>query len=180
MWRGLLAIGLVLVLAMRAQAGDTPPPQNPQFLPLVVDPKPTPTNTATATVTRTNTPTATNTATATNTPTLPPPSFNNCQLDPTTAGDYPVSITAIEKGQETVTLKNVSNVPIDLTNWTMCSVLANQQHPIFGVLQPGQSITFPGPPANIWNNAEDDDGALYNNQGQLVSFFDDGVDVNEP
>lgn len=65
MLRGLVAIGLVLVLVWHAQAGEAPPPQNPQFLPLVVDPKPTNTPTATATATATPTQTAT--------PTTPPP-----------------------------------------------------------------------------------------------------------
>lgn len=27
---------------------------------------------------------------------------------------------------------------------------------------------------NMWNNSDDDDGALYNCSGQQVSYFDDG------
>ncbi len=103
---------------------------------------------------------------------LPPPSFNNCQEDPNAdiAPHYPVQITAIDKGAEKVTLKNVSPDPIDLTGWRMCSIRGNQQHPIEGVLAPGEERTFDGTVGNIWNNSEKDDGALYNAEGQLVSY----------
>lgn len=106
---------------------------------------------------------------------LPPPSFNNCQEDPNkdAAPDYPVQITGIDKGAETVTLKNVSPDPIDLTGWRMCSIRGNQQHPIGGGLAAGEERTFPGPAGNIWNNSDSDDGALYNPNGQLVSYWED-------
>jgi hypothetical protein len=35
----------------------------------------------------------------------------------------------------------------------------------------GASQTFSGPAGNIWNNSAEDDGALYNPNGQLVSYF---------
>jgi len=106
---------------------------------------------------------------------LPAPSFNNCQADPNAdaAPNYPVQITAIDKATETVTLKNVSPDPIDLTGWHMCSIKGNQEHPIGGTLAPGQEQTFPGPTGNIWSNSERDDGALYNPNGQLVSYWKD-------
>jgi hypothetical protein len=106
-------------------------------------------------------------------PPLPAPSFNACQEDKTVAPNYPVQIVSIDKGQETVTLKNVSPEPVDLTGWRMCSIKGNQEHPIFGVLAPGQSETFRGPPGTIWNNSECDPGALYNAQGQLVAYHAD-------
>jgi hypothetical protein len=129
----------------------------------------TPTNTATATATRT----PTNTPTLTNTPQLPPPSYNNCQADPNAgaAPNYPIQITNINKVAETVTLLNKSTSAIDLTNWNMCSITGNQHHPISGVINPGQRITFPGPAGSIWNNSSPDPGALYNPAGQLVSYF---------
>jgi hypothetical protein len=106
---------------------------------------------------------------------LPPPSFNNCQADPNAdaAPHYPVQITRIDKGAEIVWLKNVSPDPVDLTGWRMCSIRGNQEHPIGGMLAPGEERAFPGPGGNIWNNSEPDDGALYNPNGQLVSYWRD-------
>ncbi|HWQ12401.1 MAG TPA: lamin tail domain-containing protein [Roseiflexaceae bacterium] len=103
---------------------------------------------------------------------LPPPSFNGCREDPRApdAPNYPVQIADINDGAETVTLRNISPDPVDLSGWRMCSIRGNQEHPIGGVLAPGESRTFPGPEGNIWNNSEPDDGALYNPQGQLVSY----------
>ncbi len=107
-------------------------------------------------------------------PQPPAPSYNNCQADPNRdqAPHYPVKITAINDQAEMVTLQNVSPEPVSLDGWRMCSIRGNQQHPIGGVLAPGESQTFSGPAANIWSNSEDDDGALYNPQGQLISYFD--------
>jgi hypothetical protein len=106
---------------------------------------------------------------------LPPPSFNNCQADPNAeaAPNYPVQITGIDKAVEIVTLKNVSPDPIDLTGWHMCSIKGNQEHPIAGTLAPGQEQKFPGPAGNIWSNSDQDPGALYNANGQLVSYWKD-------
>jgi hypothetical protein len=106
---------------------------------------------------------------------LPPPTFNNCQADPNpgAAPNEPVRITAIDKSAETVTLQNVSGAAVDLTGWHMCSVTANQEHPIGGALAPGETRVFPGPDGNIWNNSTPDPGALYNAAGQLVSYWPD-------
>jgi hypothetical protein len=106
---------------------------------------------------------------------LPAPSFNNCQADPNldTAPNYPVQIIGVDKGAETVTLKNVGPDAIDLSGWHMCSVRGNQEHPIGGTLAPGQVQQFPGPPGTIWSNSESDPGALYNANGQLVSYWKD-------
>lgn len=106
-------------------------------------------------------------------PVLPPPSYNNCQADPNSsaAPNYPVQIVEINKVAETVTLKNVGTTIVDLTDWHMCSITGNQQHPISGTLAPGASQTFPGPSGSIWNNSSPDPGALYNPAGQLVSYF---------
>jgi hypothetical protein len=106
---------------------------------------------------------------------LPAPSFNNCQEDPNadSAPNYPVQITRIDKGAETVALKNVSPDSIDLTGWRMCSIKGNQEHPVGGVLAPGEERIFPGPVGNIWSNNDRDDGALYNQNGQLVSYVRD-------
>jgi hypothetical protein len=107
-------------------------------------------------------------------PQPPAPSYNNCQDDPNAAAapNYPVKITSIDKRAETVTLQNVGPDPISLDGWIMCSIKGNQQHPVGGPLGPGESRTFHGPEGNIWNNSEPDDGALYNPQGQLISYWD--------
>lgn len=107
-------------------------------------------------------------------PALPAPSYNNCQSDNTVAPNYPVQIVSIDKRAEVVTLKNVSADPVNLDGWHMCSIKGNQEHvPISGTLAPGEQRPFPSSTGNIWNNSEDDDGALYNASGQLVAFYDD-------
>jgi plastocyanin len=162
-------------------ATATPPRE--AHLPIIQRPANTPTATPTpsATATATNTPSPTATATtapptATKTPTLPPPSYNNCQADPNpgAAPNYPMRIVNIDKEAETVTLRNVTTGDtIDLTNWDMCSITGNQHHPIGGTLAPGEQRTFPGPAGFIWNNSSSDPGALYNENGQLVSYHPD-------
>jgi hypothetical protein len=106
---------------------------------------------------------------------LPPPTFNACQQDPApeAAPDYPVRIVAVDKQAETVTLRNESGEAVDLGGWHMCSIRGNQEHPIGGALAPGESKVFNGPPGTIWNNGDQDDGSLYNGQGQLVSYWHD-------
>ncbi len=108
---------------------------------------------------------------------LPPPSFNNCQADPQApnAPNYPITIVGINKMTEEVMLQNLSAEPVDLTGWTMCSIRGNQKHDgIGGTLAAGETRSFRrAGPENIWNDLEEDDGALYNAQGQLVSYWND-------
>ena len=108
-------------------------------------------------------------------PPLPPPTFNACQEDPNpdAAPNYPVLIVAIDKRAETVMLKNVGPDSIDLTGWHMCSIKSSQEHPLVGILAPGAELPFPGPAGNIWANADNNNGSLYNAQGQLVSYWYD-------
>jgi hypothetical protein len=109
------------------------------------------------------------------TPQLPPPTYNECQAEPNpgAAPNAPVKIVSIDKQGETVTLQNVSGEAVNLDGWHMCSLKGNQQHPISGPLAPGETKVFPGPGDTIWSNENDDDGALYNAQGQLVSYWND-------
>jgi hypothetical protein len=165
----LVATGLILAAALVAHAQAPDCSASPcTYLPLIVGPPPSATPTATATTEPTIGPTAT--------PTLPPPSYNNCQADlnPDAAPHYPVRITAIDKSAETVTLRNMTTGDtIDLTSWEMCSITGNQHHPISGTLAPGEERTFPNTGGPIWNNSSSDPGALYNEHGQLVSYFPD-------
>jgi hypothetical protein len=151
------------------------------YLPLI-EKHDAPTNTPTTTVPPLPEPSMTPTTTVPSlpqpsaTPVLPPPTLNNCQGDPnpTAAPNYPVRIVDIDKQAETVTLRNVTTGDtIDLSNWTMCSITGNQRHPVGGILGPGQTQVFSGPAGSIWNNSASDPGALYNEQGQLVSYWPD-------
>lgn len=45
------------------------------------------------------------------------------------------------------------------------------EHPIGGLLAPGETRTFPGPAGMIWSNSESDPGALYDSQGRLISYW---------
>jgi hypothetical protein len=188
--RRLAALTAVLIIVLLATIGlvraqpvlecdDTPC----AYMPIFSKPLQPPTATATTTQIPTAVPTATATAISgpptigpTKTPSLPPPSYNNCQIDPnpSAAPDFPVRIVDIDKGAKTVTLRNVSTGDtIDLSSRDMCSITGNQHHPIFGRLAPGQTRTFNGPAGFIWNNSSEDDSTLYNEQGQLVSYWDD-------
>lgn len=107
---------------------------------------------------------------------LPAPSFKACQNDPNwgQAANYPVQIITVDKGKEEVTLKNVSDQPVNLDGWHMCSIKGNQEHiGIGGPLAPGEQRVFKQQGGNIWANDAQDDGALYNAQGQLVSYWTD-------
>jgi hypothetical protein len=55
----------------------------------------------------------------------------------------------------------------------MCSITGNQHHPISGTLAPGETKTFVNTGGPIWNNSASDPGALYNKNGQLVSYYPD-------
>lgn len=178
----LVACASVVFLASISQAQPTPAQPNGVYLPVVNGdlPTATPTQTATATVTPTITattgaPTATPTVTATATPTLPPADFVNCATvgNPSRAPNYPIRITGIDKAGETVTLQNRSAAPIALGSWRMCSVAGGQQQTLSGVLQAGETRTFPNTGGNIWNNSSSDPGALWNPSGQLVSYWPD-------
>ncbi|MBN1888786.1 MAG: lamin tail domain-containing protein [Thermoflexales bacterium] len=144
----------------------------------------TPSSTPTATPTPSFTPSPTPSSTATTppaspTPTLPPPSFNNCQEgpDPSAAANFPVRIVTVYKAAtpEAVKLENLSVYTVDLSGWRMCSITGNQEHTgIGGMLAPGEVKDFPRTGGGtIWNNSDRDDGALYNAAGQLVSYWID-------
>jgi hypothetical protein len=167
--RATLAIMLVALIAGAPLIFAEPNLSNKNYLAMVFNIVPTLTPQPTAT----NTPQPTSTPQPTATPTLPPPSYNNCQADPNpnAAPNYPLWIVAINKVGETVEIRNVSNSNIDLSGWQMCSVTGNQHHPISGIIGPGAIRTFFNNGGPIWNNSSPDPGALYNPNGQLVSYF---------
>jgi hypothetical protein len=96
----------------------------------------------------------------------------SCDTPPNAASapNYPIRIVSINKVGETVTLQNVSTSSINLSGWKMCSITGGQQHPISGSLAAGETKVFTNSGGPIWNNASPDPGALYNPNGQLVSY----------
>jgi micrococcal nuclease len=105
------------------------------------------------------------------------PSFNGCRADANAerAPNAPILIVTIDKVAETATLRNVGDQALDLTDWTLCSIRGSQSHtPIAGVLAPGEERVFPHTGGMIWSNNDRDDGALYDPQGRLVSYWVDG------
>lgn len=135
--------------------------------------------TATPIATSTAVPTAVPTVGPTVTPTLPPPSFDGCEEDPdpASAGNFPVRVVVVVKdaNPEVVRLENVGVEAVDLTGWRMCSITGNQEHTgVGGSLASGETRDFPFTGGGfIWNNSSQDDGALYNAGGQLVSYWVD-------
>jgi micrococcal nuclease len=92
----------------------------------------------------------------------------------TDAPNFPVKILSVNKVSEIVTLQNVSEQPVDLTGWKMLSVRGNQVHRgIEGTLAPGEKRYFANTGKKIWNDARSDNGALYDQTGQLISYWRD-------
>lgn len=137
----------------------------------------TPTLTPTATEDVDTSPTPTTTITPTPSPTLPPRSLNDCRDDPNkaSAANFPVRIVSVDKDDQVVRLRNESEVEVDLTGWTMCSIRTNQVHEgIGGVLDPNETRNFEYTGGGrIWNPDRNNNGALYNENGQLVSYWFD-------
>lgn len=143
-------------------ATSTPIPSAPTNTPV----PPTATLMPTATPTNTPRPTATPAR---------PVGVANCAAEPNAAQapNSPVRISAIDKVAETVTLQNVSGAAVDIGGWRVCSITGNQLHAtLSGVLSAGESRVIPSQAGtNIWLNSGRDDGALYDNNGGLVSYL---------
>ncbi len=162
-----LSVAALLAGLAAAQAPDCAIDQC-VYLPLVAKPQDTPTPRPT------NTPIP-----PTATPTLPPPTYNNCQADPNpgAAPNYPVRIVTVFKSAipEVVRLQNTSTSSVDLSGWHMCSIKGNQEHTgVGGTLGPGETRDYPYTGGGfIWNNTLPDDGALYTPDGRLASYWVD-------
>jgi len=139
----------------------------------------------TPTVTRTSaaggTPTATVRGTPSSTPTATLPLTNSADSlcsqapKPSQAANFPININNIDKASEIVTLENLSDETVDLDGWTMCSLTGDQVHTgISGSIDFLAFVDFYYDGEDeIWNNVEQDDGALYDAAGNLVSYFED-------
>jgi hypothetical protein len=64
-------------------------------------------------------------------------------------------------------------VAVDLTGWTICSLLGSQLHAhLQGVLAAGETREIPSQAARaIWNNRSKERAAVYNSAGQLISYW---------
>ena len=79
-----------------------------------------------------------------------------------------------DKIAETATLRNVGAETYDLDGWKLCSIRGAQTHaPLSGALAPGEERVFPNAGGTVWSNGDRDDGALYDPQGRLVSYWFD-------
>ena len=107
------------------------------------------------------------------TPLPPPPA--------TISPDPVVIILNVNKSAEYVDLQNIGGVAQDLTGWRLFSVRGEQDCPLAGVIEPGQTLRVwalasaasqPGHNCgysdNIWNNYEKDPAVLYNVANQEV------------
>jgi hypothetical protein len=93
---------------------------------------------------------------------------------PELSEEYPIWISDIDKVAEIVTLENISEEPVNLDGWVMCSVTGGQTHPgIGGIIEPGELREFRNTGGPIWLDNGRDDGALYNAEGRLMSYFGD-------
>lgn len=95
-----------------------------------------------------------------------------------------VIITDLNKKEEIVTIKNISDRDIDMTNWTLLSVTGNQKYifPQGFILKSNDRIrissgevegTLQWSKKNIWNNTESDPAELYDENGNQVYRFED-------
>lgn len=89
-------------------------------------------------------------------------------------------ITAVNKKDEYVDIKNVSTQPIDLNGWRLDSEKGSQSCTLSGNIQPGESLRIwaqSGPGFScgfgkpIWNNSETDPAVLYNPQNIEIDRY---------
>lgn len=99
----------------------------------------------------------------------------NSAVDADSAPNSPIQIIALDKDAELVRLRNISSETVDLNGWTLCSLRGGQTHAgIDGTLAPGAERDFRHTGGStIWSNSERDDAALYDAQGQLISYWPD-------
>lgn len=90
------------------------------------------------------------------------------------APEQPVRIVGLDKVAEQVRLQNVSDAPVNLDGWTLCSLRGGEpQAGVGGTLAPGATRVFANPGEPIWSNSNRDDAALYDPAGRLVSYWED-------
>jgi lamin tail-like protein len=122
--------------------------------------------------------TATSAPTAVSSAPLAAQTPNPChqRVDPSQAPNQPIIITAVDKGAEVVTISNIGTAAVDLSGWTICSLLGSQRHAVLdGTLAPGERRSIPSQSGRaIWNNRSRERAAVYNGAGQLISYWSEG------
>jgi competence protein ComEC len=103
------------------------------------------------------------------------PAANPCKqrVDAAAAPNAPIVIASVDKIAEVVAIRNIGASAVDLTDWTICSLLGSQLHAhLQGVLAAGEAREVPSQAARaIWNNRSKERAAVYNSAGQLISYW---------
>lgn len=131
-----------------------------------------------------NPPTATPRPIPTATPVPIQPTVVPLPTNTTAPATSSVKIIAVDKRTEVVTIRNDGGVAQDLNGWTLRSERGNQDCPLYGSIQAGQTIQIWAESKNadkggincgfnttIWNNSDRDNAVLLNSVGQEVSRF---------
>jgi len=104
--------------------------------------------------------------------------INPChrRVDPASAPNGLIVITRVDKIAEIVTIQNTGATAIDLTGWTICSLLGSQLHGVLsGTLATGTTLDVPSQAKRaIWNNRDAERAAVYNSAGELISYWSEG------
>ncbi|OON90165.1 MAG: hypothetical protein ATN32_04650 [Candidatus Epulonipiscium fishelsonii] len=98
----------------------------------------------------------------------------------------PVIINMLNKENERIEIKNLTDKPIDISNWKILSVTGGQEYTFPEIIIQPNSIISVGDEAKnsdinfhwlkgkgIWNNTEKDPAELYNAKGELIDRYDD-------
>jgi hypothetical protein len=143
-------------------ATPTSTPVAPRQVPPSSDPEPEPTNTTAPTSTPEPAPSQTG-------------DVCSRAASAADAPETPLRLVEISKKSEIVTVENVSNNDIDLSDWTLCSLSGGERHGGFdGVtIEAGDTRRLLHSGNRIWDTEGSDDGALYDPDGNLISFWDD-------
>ncbi|ONI40946.1 hypothetical protein AN639_04130 [Candidatus Epulonipiscium fishelsonii] len=97
-----------------------------------------------------------------------------------------VVITRLNKQEERIEIKNLTDKPIDISGWSILSVTGGQVFTFPDILiQPNSVISVGDRGKNpdislhwlkgrgIWNNAKSDPAELYNEKGELIDRYHD-------
>jgi hypothetical protein len=146
----------------------------------IPDTTPTPTSTADAPrqVPPDSAPEPTDTPEPTRTPEPSPAASGdvcNRSASAADAPEAPLTLVEISKKTEIVTLENVSSQNIDLSDWTLCSLAGGERHKGFEgiIIEAGDTRRLVHAGDRIWDTEGSDDGALYDPDGNLISFWVD-------
>lgn len=106
-----------------------------------------------------------------------------------TTDETNVIISSLDKTGEKVSILNQGNKDADLTGWYLLSTKGEQifNFPANTIIKPGQTINIVGygmrdtgdfnfeDGNGVWNNSSDDDAKLFDENRNLISYFDDGL-----